>query len=124
MKKIIAIFLITIFLCANTSIGQLFKVPNLIEHFKEHQNEIGSKSISFVDFLKLHYSKTSENNQQEHQDLPFKTLDNVVSVFTFCFSQFHLEFTKPLIENKNKFFYKNSFKSKLTTSIWLPPKLV
>lgn len=124
MKRIIAIFLISIFLCANTSIGQLFKVPNLVEHFKEHQNEIGSKTISFVDFLKLHYSKNSESNPQEHQDLPFKTLDNVVSVFTFSFSQYQFQFVKPLIENKKKFFYKKSFKSKLTTSIWLPPKLV
>lgn len=123
MKRITAIFLISIFLCANTSIGQLLKVPNLLEHFKEHQDEIGSQSISFVDFLKLHYSNTSENNQQEHQDLPFKTLDNVASVLTICFSQFQFQFVKPLIENKKKFFYKKSFKSKLITSIWLPPKL-
>lgn len=123
MKRIVAIFLITIFLWANTSIGQLFKVPNLIEHFNEHKNEVVTQSISFIQFLKQHYSKTSENNRQEHQDLPFKTLDNVVSVFTFCFSQFQFEFSKPIIENKKKFFYKKSFKSKLITSIWLPPKL-
>ena len=57
MKKIIAIFLITIFLCANTSIGQLLKVPNLLEHYKEHQKKVATSSISFVQFLKLHYSK-------------------------------------------------------------------
>lgn len=124
MKKITAIFLITIFLCANTSIGQLLKVPNLLEHFKEHNNEVANHSISFIKFLKQHYSNTSESNQKDHQDLPFKTLDNVVSVFTISFTQFQFQFVKPLIENKKKFFYKKSFKSKLTTSIWLPPKLV
>lgn len=123
MKKIIALFLITIFLCANTSIGQLLKVPNLLEHYKEHKNETVTNTISFTQFIKLHYSKTSNDDHEDHQDLPFKTLDHVVSVFTFCFNQYQIQFVKPLIENKQKFFYKNFFKSNLISSIWLPPKI-
>lgn len=123
MKKIIALFLITIFLCANTSIGQLLKVPNLLEHYKEHKKSTSTNTISFTQFLKLHYSKNVKDNQDEHQDLPFKTLDNVVSVFTFCFNQYQFQFVKPLIKNKQKFCYKNFFKSNLVASIWLPPKI-
>ena len=123
MKKIIALFLITLFLCTNTSIGKLFKIPNLLEHYKEHKNETKTDVISFVQFLKLHYSKNGCDNPDEHQNLPFKTFDNVVSVFTFFGNQYQFQFIKPLIENKQKFFYKNFFKSNLIASIWLPPKI-
>ncbi|VXC43108.1 conserved hypothetical protein [Flavobacterium sp. 9AF] len=124
MNKIIAIFLITIFLCANTSIGQLLKVPNLLEHYKEHQKNVATSSISFVQFLKLHYSKNFENNQEEHQNLPFKTFDNVTSVlFVISFINLQIQLIKPLITCKQKFFYNKSFKSKLVITIWMPPKI-
>lgn len=123
MKKIIAIFLITSFLCANTSIGQLLKVPNLLEHYKEHQKKVATSSISFVQFLKLHYSKKFENNQEEHQNLPFKTFDNVTSVFTISFINLQIQLIKSIITCKQKFFYNKSFKSKLVISIWMPPKI-
>lgn len=124
MKKIIAFTLITIFLCANTSIGQLLKVPNLLEHYKEHKTDSVTSSISFIDFLKLHYSKNAENNTEEHQNLPFKTLDNVTNVFfTISCVNFQIQVVKSIISGKRKFFYNKSFKSNLITSIWLPPKI-
>lgn len=124
MNKVIAIFLITIFLCANTSIGQFLKIPNLIEHYKEYQTEVNSDSNSFTQFIKVHYSKNTDNNKKEHQNLPFKTFDNSTHVlFTFSTVSFRLEIIKSLISVKKKFFYKNSFKSNLFTSIWLPPKI-
>lgn len=108
-------------MCANTSIGQLLKVPNLIEHYNDHKNEL--TSTSFIDFIDLHYSKNAENNH-DHQDLPFKTLDNSTSVlFVFSIITYQIQIVKPLISIKKKFFYNKSFKSNLITSIWLPPKL-
>ena len=124
MNKVFAIFLITIFLCANTSIGQFLKVPNLIEHYKEYQTEVNSDSNSFTQFIKAHYSKTTDNKDKEHQNLPFKTFENTTHVlFSFSIFNFQLNVIKPLISVKKKFFYKNSFKSNLFTSIWLPPKI-
>lgn len=122
MNKIIAFFLISVFMCANTSIGQLLKVPNLIEHYIEHKNEL--TSTSFIDFLDLHYSKNSENNNKEHQDLPFKTFDHSTNVLiVFSISTYQIQIIKPLISIKKKFFYNKSFESRLIASIWLPPKL-
>ena len=125
MKNKIVLFLLATFLCANTSIGQLLKVPNLFEHYKEHKNEdVTSSSISFIQFLEQHYSKNPEHNHDEHHDLPFKTFDNVQSVlFTVSYNNFQIQVLKPLITSKKKFFYSNSFKSNLITSIWLPPKI-
>ena len=111
-------------MCANTSIGQLLKVPNLIEHYNEHKNELTTDSISFIDYIVSHYSKNAENDH-DHQDLPFKTLDNSPTVlFTFLVITYEIQLLKPLISHKKKFFYNKSFKSNLIASIWLPPKIV
>ena len=123
MNKLFAIFLIVLFLCANTSIGQLLKVPNLIEHYKSHNSEGASTTFSFVDFIKLHYTKTAKNHSDKHEDLPFKTFEVASSVFLLFTSSMQLQLIKTLISVKQKFFYHNSFKSHSITSIWLPPKL-
>ncbi len=124
MNKVIVLFLVTVFLCANTSIGQFLKIPNLIEHYKEFQTEVNNDSNSFTQFIKVHYSKNSDHNEKEHQNLPFKTFENTTNVlFTFPVLTFQLELLKPLISVKKEFFYKNYFKSNLFTSIWLPPKI-
>ena len=123
MNKLIAYFLISVFMCANTSIGQLLKVPNLIEHYNEHKNELTNDSISFIDYIVSHYSKNADNNH-DHEDLPFKTLDNSSStLFAFSIITYQIQVVKPLISTQKKFFYNKSFKSNLIASIWLPPKL-
>jgi len=124
LKKIAAILLVFLFMCANTSIGQLLKIPNLIEHYNEHKNELTTASISFIDFLESHYSKNAENNPEEHQDLPFKTFEITSTVFVLVNNtNFQLQPVKAVISSKQKFFYQQSFKSNLISSIWLPPKI-
>jgi hypothetical protein len=116
MNKLIVYFLVFVFLCANTSLGQLVKLPNLVEHYKAHKNELSSNSISFIEYIKLHYAKNVDNNQ-DHQNLPFKTLDNSISVlFVFPLMTFQLQLVNPIIAITKKFFYNKSF-------IWLPPKI-
>ena len=111
-------------MCANTSIGQLLKIPNLIEHYIEHKNELNTASISFIDFLESHYSKNAENNPEEHQDLPFKTFEIASTVFLLVNNaNFQIQSLKALITDKQKFFYHQFFKSHLITTIWLPPKI-
>ena len=123
MNKLIVYFLVFVFLCANTSLGQLVKLPNLVEHYKAHKNELSSNSISFIEYIKLHYAKNVDNNQ-DHQNLPFKTLDNSISVlFVFPLMTFQLQLVNSIIAIKKKFFYNKSFTSNLIISIWLPPKI-
>lgn len=123
MNKLIVYFLVFVFLCANTSLGQLVKLPNLVEHYKAHKNELSSNSISFFDYVKLHYAKNVDNNK-DHQNLPFKTLDNSISVlFVFPFMTFQIPIVNSIIAIKKKFFYNKSFTSNLIISIWLPPKI-
>jgi len=124
LKKIAAILLVFLFMCANTSIGQLLKIPNLIEHYNEHKNELTTASISFIDFLESHYSKNAENNPEEHQNLPFKTFEITSTVFVLVNNtNFQIQPLKAVISSKQNFFYQQSFKSNLISSIWLPPKI-
>lgn len=111
-------------MCANTSIGQLLKVPNLIDHYNEHKSKVANQSVSFTDFIKDHYLKNTQNNKKEHQDLPFKTFENSVNtLFTFPILSFQLLMEIIFFDVNKIFFYKNSFKSNLFASIWLPPKI-
>jgi hypothetical protein len=124
MNKLIAIFLLLVFMCANTSIGQLFKIPNLIKHYNEHKSESTDASISFIDFIKLHYSNNAEHSHEEHQDLPYKSLENSSTIIYFTFSENNPFETVSFFNLKKKIFcYHSTFKSNLITSIWLPPKI-
>ncbi len=124
MKKVIVSFLILIFLCANTSIGQLLKIPNLIEHFNEHKNDTDYTAFSFIDFVKLHYAKNSKHHHEDHHELPFKTIENSINIlFVFSELNFQVQSVNCKIKFERNYFYQNTFASKLITSIWLPPKL-
>ncbi len=124
MNKLIAFFLLFIFMCANTSIGQLIKVPNLMEHYKEHKNDEANFSISFIEFIKLHYSNNSHCHQNDHHDLPFKTIETFSFVIGLVsFEKFQIQIINEQNFIKNSFFYNPSLKSNLHNSIWLPPKI-
>lgn len=124
MNKLIAFFLLFIFMCANTSIGQLIKVPNLMEHYKEHKNDEANFSISFIEFIKLHYLNNSHSHQNDHHDLPFKTIETFSFVIGLVsFEKFQIQIINEQNFIKNSFFYNPSLKSNLQISIWLPPKI-
>lgn len=57
---------------------EFIKIPQLIEHFKEHQSCSGD-SISFLDFLALHYF--TEHGHSDHCDLPDLHLHSAPPLF-------------------------------------------
>ena len=68
VKKLLPIFLLSIYLVSVTELHELFKLPQLVEHFIEHKAE--DKQTTFLDFLVLHYSNSDDGG--EHSNLPFK----------------------------------------------------
>jgi hypothetical protein len=129
LRKTIVISFIVVFLCANTEIGQVLKLPNLIQHFLEHrgQDDIDNDhDISFVDFIIIHYNNNQpQNDKGNHHDLPFKTISSFSNtvlafenpkVFSFC------EPTTVFI-NSTVPFRKELYTSDVFNCIWLPPKL-
>ena len=70
--KTVASVLLVLLLSAQTPIGQVFKLPFLVEHFIKHQKQTGTSLISFIID---HYSHTHHDaDQSEDQQLPFKTV--------------------------------------------------
>jgi hypothetical protein len=70
--KTAASILLIVFLSAQTPLGQVFKLPKLIEHFFQHQQQTGTSIISFIID---HYShEHNDADQSEDQQLPFKTV--------------------------------------------------
>ncbi len=78
MKKFTAILLLTAYLFSTTELHQLLKLPMVFEHFAEHQEK--NKTISFLQFLNLHYMHGSPKDKDYSEDMkmPFKTADNCV----------------------------------------------
>lgn len=72
MKRIAGIFLLTIYLFSFAEVHNLVKIPVLFQHFKEHKQQ--DPSISFWDFIKIHYMDPIVVDDDYHRDqqLPFR----------------------------------------------------
>lgn len=109
--------------------GQLLKLPNLLHHFLEHEKEHDTDhDISFVDFIKIHYSDKQHHHgkdKQDHQSLPFKTINqNANILLTFQKMEvflFNKAITTP--ETTPVAFTQQLYNLGVFANIWLPPKL-
>ena len=118
-------------MCANTEIGQLLKLPTLVHHYLEHHDDKNDDEygISFIDFLKKHYNEKdnhSDNAKNDHQNLPFKTIDcgSLNSVIALVQQTVFTLHTTSIISTKNAASYtEQHYTSKSFGSIWQPPKL-
>ena len=121
--------MLSIFLCANTEIGQLLKLPNLIEHFIEHHDHEDENSITFFDFVKSHYNDNHKHSDtdkhDQHQNLPFKTINTNLNTVIAFENQPTISFRKPIniVVNNTVPFPQEFYTSDVFASIWLPPKL-
>lgn len=51
--------------------AELHKIPVLISHYKQHQQEEHQHQLTFSEFLVMHYGDTSSHKKEEnHDDLP------------------------------------------------------
>ena len=78
MRKTINILVAIIMLTGITEVHQLLKMPQLLSHYRHHKTE--DPFISFIAFLKLHYSTQhhpNDNDDQEDNQLPFRSTGNI-----------------------------------------------
>jgi hypothetical protein len=75
MKRMLALILIGLYLCASTEAYQLLKVPMLISHFIKHCQE--DPNTTLKGFLAEHYADETVFDEDWMQDmqLPFKTCE-------------------------------------------------
>jgi len=124
VKKVSAIFFLSVMLLTHTPFQQVLKLPVLIEHFREHQKEI--RSISFIDYLQLHYfsGNPKDKDYDRDQQLPFRShavvlVDSSVEIPDHHFKIDPLSLYK---EQSYPLFDITSLPSRHGFDIWQPPK--
>lgn len=103
------------------------KLPRLLEHYQQHK--LKAPEVSFVDFINLHYGTEAERHDkeehQEHQDLPFKSLDCTFTHTVSLLVAFEGPSTPAVVCNMSySNFYQSAFSSDFCQSIWQPPRAV
>jgi hypothetical protein len=84
MRQILLISIIGIHLIGNTEISQVFKLPNLIDHYFEHHRQ--NRNLNFFEFLAMHYGGDDGTYADDEKDsqLPCHNLHhNTISVVCF-----------------------------------------
>lgn len=121
--------LLSSFIFTNADLIQIFRIPNLCEHFSEH-NKLGT-SISFTDFLQDHYFNMNHDDHDTDKDnaLPFKS--SLVQVFNLLnlqipptFSKIKLPFVVQTASQKvcnalDDFYFYNYLSAN-----WNPPRFI
>jgi hypothetical protein len=126
VKKISAIFLLSIYLFSAVQLSELLKVNTLVAHFYEtRQNE---PNISFLDFLVMHYITDDGNTKDNDRDceLPFKSNHNIVanSSSTFILNKAEEIVMPPVVAGKEDFHNYNTpfLSSNFYKLVWNPPR--
>jgi hypothetical protein len=81
MRKTLIIVLICVHLFGNTEMGQLFRLPQLITHFFEHERL--DPSLNFFEFLAMHYAGDDGTTADDDLDnqLPYHNVNyNTIAV--------------------------------------------
>jgi hypothetical protein len=124
LRKIFVISLLSIYLISITELSQLMKLPVLVEHFIEHKEE--NNSLSFINFLAMHYSQDGSHDGDQDKKLPFKSHDGCINTIVVAFVSSHFEYpsSKPVFtESKSYSTYTEQFlQSAYLSTIWQPPK--
>ncbi|MBL0309607.1 MAG: hypothetical protein IPP77_08015 [Bacteroidetes bacterium] len=122
MKRILAISCLFVFLCANTELYQLLKLPVLFHHYLEDHHS------TFTEFLYEHYNNNqthSDNHHHDHQNLPFKTTGCGTTHTTLAFNnQNNLSLCR-LNDGSEKIIsiYKEViYSSSIFNKVWQPPQ--
>jgi hypothetical protein len=107
---------------------ELSKLPALAKHYKQHRAE--NPSLSFADFIELHYQDTQHHEQdpQTHHDLPFSNHNaqhhSCVPVAFFTPQPIKEFCTLIFISEIQVVAYREPATTSFATSIWQPPKSI
>ncbi len=125
VKRFLTIFCFTVIVTAGTELHQLLKLPVLVQHFHEHQQE--DKNVSLLRFIIIHYFSGSPKDKDYDRDmqLPFKTTDcsllaNIVVPLQPVSITTNPEF---FVTNYYPAFKNNTSLPNHFSDIWQPPRI-
>jgi len=123
MKRLLGIFLLSAYLFTTTQLNQLLKLPVLIGHFFEHQEQ--DQRISFLDYIMHHYGGHEKDADYEtDQKLPFMTASETLSLTFFVPTPSVFPLQKIVFKEVSQVnsCYHLQLKATYLSSIWQPPK--
>ncbi|MDT8414075.1 MAG: hypothetical protein RQ735_01745 [Flavobacteriaceae bacterium] len=120
-----SIFLLTIYLFANTQLCELIKIGVFITHLTEHQSE--NEEITLSQFVTIHYfsGNVKDADYDRDMELPFKSHDISPSFTVVLLTpSFEYNLIGPVRYSKQDFnFYKfSNISASYLSEIWQPPK--
>src|SRR6202035_713813 len=127
MKSLISISFIFLYLFSTTELGELLKLPLLVHHYFEHEEE--HDHISILSFLKEHYAELHKTESKQHADhhkqLPFKSHDHGFISGNTSIVPRTFNVTESVVLNRVKsvsFPKESAFHSHFLSDIWQPPR--
>ena len=119
MRTFVTICLLVLMVSIHTPVGQLLKLPLLIEHFIKHQKQDG---VSLFAFLDEHYSGVHNDAELPDEQLPFKNIAFYTIGYTIV-AFFKHSPVKYFKEKKQHFpEYNFTYTSAFLSAIWQPPR--
>jgi hypothetical protein len=134
LRRVIVIFLLLQIISNNSFAEELIKLPGLFHHYNHHKIS-HNENLTFVNFLKNHYStKHTETHNSMHDEddndcnLPFKHCNDCclnIHTPTFGLTSNYIAATCNYIIIQSKSFININENIACTDlcSIWQPPKL-
>lgn len=126
MKRLITLVFFISFTLTCTSFGELLKLPMLAHHYIEHIHD--EKQLTFAEFMAEHYEEQilhPNGKHQDHEKLPFKSLDHCDVHLVTISPEMGLSVSKPssflFVQEKINYIsinYSNSYLDR----IWQPPR--
>ena len=104
MKKSVLILFVLVYLMTYTDMGQLLKLPTLISHYFQHQNQ--NKNVDFIDFIAMHYGGGDDGNTKDDdidKQFPFHNYEYNSSLIVFA------TMTKSAVYDRLVYFFQNKF---------------
>lgn len=123
MRKTIAILFVVIFTGATTELGQVLKLPLLVQHYLAHRE---TQPVSFWQFIYDHYSYDHQDaDKNQDMQLPFKTVVTA-AVITATAPRHRIEVSKPWQSTAEVSFpaHTNFIPQQSVCSIFHPPRTV
>jgi hypothetical protein len=127
VKKILTAVLLVAFLLPATAVTELFKLPQLVQHYYHHRAE-GNKT-GFMGYLIRHYfiENGTDKDAAEDSRLPFKNSEQILSVMVIAVNPPEIGSITPVVMpllNKNYIVCNDNFHAPLyLAAIWQPPRL-
>ncbi len=124
----IAVSLLILVQSFNVHIDDIVELDELVEHAQFHSDEHGDNFLVFISKhygeLKAEHSKKHQEEQEDHEQLPFQHQCQTTSLSAFVLNQtadYPLEIELVLDLDSN-YFYQDSYHSLAQEGLFQPPR--